>query len=125
MGRDPRLVKTYTVLAPEDEARATTLRKALETLSLLGSQDHMTEADILADGRARGPGYGIPTEAMVEAVRLMAETEGLLLDPVYSGKAFAGLLRDIREGAYRPGDAVLFLMTGGVPGLFAYRSVFA
>lgn len=124
MGRDPRLVKAHTVLATEAEARATTLRKAQETLSLLSSSDHLTDADIRIDGGARGQGYGIPTEAMIEAVRLMARTEGLLLDPVYSGKAFAGLLQDIREGAYRPGAAVLFLMTGGVPGLFAYRSVF-
>ncbi len=59
---------------------------------------------------------------MIDAVRLVARKEGLLLDPVYSGKAFAGLLHDIRDGRYRPGDAVLFVMTGGVPGLFAYRS---
>jgi D-cysteine desulfhydrase len=62
---------------------------------------------------------------MRAAVRLMASTEGLLLDPVYSGKAFAGLLHDIRAGQYKRGDTVLFLMTGGVPGLFAYRKAFA
>jgi D-cysteine desulfhydrase len=61
---------------------------------------------------------------MIDAVRLMASKEGLLLDPVYSGKAFAGLLHDIRGGVYKSGENVLFLMTGGVPGLFAYQSVF-
>lgn len=61
---------------------------------------------------------------MLEAVRLLARSEGLLLDLVYSGKAFAGLLHDLRAGVYRPGEAVLFLMTGGVPGVFAYRSAF-
>lgn len=61
---------------------------------------------------------------MFEAVRLMARTEGLLLDPVYSGKAFAGVLADTRRGAFRAGDAILFVMTGGVPGLFAYRPAF-
>ena len=71
-----------------------------------------------------GDGYGIPTPAMADALRLLARTEGLLLDPVYSGKAFAGLLADIRSGFYRAGDTVLFLMTGGLPGLFAYRSAF-
>ena len=76
------------------------------------------------DGAHRGPGYGIPTEGMREAVRLMARTEGLLLDPVYSGKAFAGLLHDVRAGLYERGAPVLFVMTGGVPGLFAYRSEF-
>ena len=62
---------------------------------------------------------------MTDAVRLMARKEGLLLDPVYSGKAFAGLLHDIRSGAYKMGEAVLFVMTGGVPGLFAYCSALA
>ncbi len=61
---------------------------------------------------------------MIEAVRLMTSSEGLLLDPVYSGKAFAGLLADIRAGAFAPGESVLYVMTGGVPGLFAYRSTF-
>jgi L-cysteate sulfo-lyase len=62
---------------------------------------------------------------MTEAVRLLATHEGLLLDPVYSGKAFAGLLSDIRSGRYRPSDDVLFIMTGGTPGLYVYRSQFA
>jgi L-cysteate sulfo-lyase len=61
---------------------------------------------------------------MLETVRLMARTEGLLLDPVYSGKAFAGLLSDNRSGFYRRGEKVLFIMTGGTPGLFAYRRAF-
>jgi L-cysteate sulfo-lyase len=60
---------------------------------------------------------------MFEAVRLMARTEGLLLDPVYGGKAFAGLLADLRRGTVEAGD-VLFIMTGGIPGLFAYRPAF-
>jgi len=76
------------------------------------------------DGSQLGDGYGIPTAAMLHAVRLMARTEGLLLDPVYSGKAFAGLLAAVRQGHYAPGDAVLFVMTGGTPGLYAYRSIF-
>jgi D-cysteine desulfhydrase len=61
---------------------------------------------------------------MQEAVRLMARAEGLLIDPVYSGKAFAGLLADLRHGRYRSGDNVLFVMTGGAPGLYAYRETF-
>ena len=54
----------------------------------------------------------------------MARAEGLLIDPVYSGKAFAGLLADLRQGRYRTGDNVLFVMTGGTPGLYAYRETF-
>jgi L-cysteate sulfo-lyase len=62
---------------------------------------------------------------MIEAVRLMASCEGLLLDPVYSGKAFAGVIGDVRSGSYPAGSSVVFLMTGGAPALFAYRSAFA
>ena len=123
-GRDPHLAASYTVLAPEAEARAATLTKARDTLALLGGGVTLADDAILVDGAHRGPSYGIPTEEMREAVRLMARTEGLLLDPVYSGKAFAGLLHDVRTGAYERGATVLFVMTGGVPGLFAYRQVF-
>ena len=78
--------------------------------------------DVAAD--QLGEGYGLPTDAMIEAVRLMARTEGLILDPVYGGKAFAGVLAAARNGVYRSGEAILFLMTGGTPGLFAYRRAF-
>ena len=66
-----------------------------------------------------GPGYAIPSAEGNEAVALMAAQEGLFLDPVYTGKAFAGLLAMAREGAFRPEDRVLFLHSGGAGGLFA------
>lgn len=66
-----------------------------------------------------GPGYAIPSEEGDAAVRLMAETEGLFLDPVYTGKAFAGLVAMAKEGAFKPDDRVLFLHSGGAGGLFA------
>ena len=122
IGRTPSLVLSYAVLAPEAEARAVTLRRARETAALIDPALTLADEAIAVDGGHRGPGYGIPTEGMREAVRLMARTEGLLLDPVYSGKAFSGLLHDVRAGAYPAGATVLFVMTGGVPGLFAYRS---
>ena len=124
MGRDPTLVKAHTVLAPVEAAQAGTLETARASLALLAPDATLSPDDIRIEGNARGEGYGLPTAGMREAVDLMARTEGLLLDPVYSGKAFAGLLADIRSGRYRAGDAVLFVMTGGVPGLFAYRSEF-
>jgi D-cysteine desulfhydrase len=80
--------------------------------------------EVNISGAQLGEGYGIPTEAMKKAVRLMARQEGLLLDPVYSGKAFAGLLDDIANGALTPGQNVLFIMSGGTPALFAYRKEF-
>jgi L-cysteate sulfo-lyase len=125
MGHDPRRVLSYTVLAPPDEAEAATLARARDTVALIDPTLAFPDDGIALDGAHRGPGYGIPTEGMREAVRLMARTEGLLLDPVYSGKAFAGLLHDVRAGAYPAGAALLFVMTGGVPGLFAYRGAIA
>ncbi len=66
-----------------------------------------------------GPGYGIPTDAMKEAVLLTARSEGIVLDPVYTGKAMSGLIDLIRKGRFTEGDVVVLLHTGGVPGLFA------
>jgi 1-aminocyclopropane-1-carboxylate deaminase/D-cysteine desulfhydrase-like pyridoxal-dependent ACC family enzyme len=85
---------------------------ARSTLALLDKEATIDLASIDGAGDQLDEGYGVPTEAMFEAVRLMAGTEGLLLDPVYGGKAFAGLLATVRNGNYRSGDAVHFVMTG-------------
>jgi D-cysteine desulfhydrase family pyridoxal phosphate-dependent enzyme len=69
-----------------------------------------------------GEGYGIPTDACLEAIELLARTEGVLLDPVYSSKAFAHLLRAVRSGELDQDRPVVFVHTGGSPGLFAYAS---
>ncbi|HSG48675.1 MAG TPA: pyridoxal-phosphate dependent enzyme [Longimicrobiales bacterium] len=66
-----------------------------------------------------GPGYGIPTEASREATELLARSEGMLVDPVYTSKAAAGMIRSIREGRFLAGDRIVFLHTGGHPALFA------
>jgi len=70
-----------------------------------------------------GPGYSLPTPEMVEAVRLLARHEGVLLDPVYTGKAMAGLIGLVRRGAFAASARVLFIHTGGSPALFAYEEV--
>jgi L-cysteate sulfo-lyase len=121
---DPSLVQAYTVLAKAEQAHATTLEKANQTLDLIDPARRIEGGSIAIDGSQLGDGYGIPTDAMREAVRLMASKEGLLLDPVYGGKAFAGLVQAVRSGRHAPGENVLFIMTGGLPGLFAYRSAF-
>ncbi|WP_166970887.1 D-cysteine desulfhydrase family protein [Brevibacterium atlanticum] len=72
-----------------------------------------------------GTGYALPTEGMVEAVRLFARTEGILLDPVYTGKAAAGLVGLVRGGRFGPDDTVVFIHSGGVPGLYARTQAFA
>jgi len=68
-----------------------------------------------------GPGYSLPTSEMVEAVQLLARTEGILLDPVYTGKAMSGLIGLIRKGYFKKDDNVLFIHTGGSPALYAYQ----
>jgi len=68
-----------------------------------------------------GPGYSLPTPEMAEAVRLVARTEGILLDPVYTGKTMAGLIDLIRKGFFKKGDTVLFVHTGGSPALYVYQ----
>ncbi|TIT95458.1 MAG: pyridoxal-phosphate dependent enzyme, partial [Mesorhizobium sp.] len=115
---------SHSVLAPAASAISTTVERANAALSLLGFEASLSSNDVNLSGDQLGPGYGISTSAMVEAVRLMATREGLLLDPVYGGKAFAGLLADISAGRYAAGDDVLFIMTGGTPGLYAYATDF-
>jgi L-cysteate sulfo-lyase len=124
LGADPGRVRSFAVLKPAEPSRQTTIDLARRTLALLDSESSMDVSAIDVSGEQLGDGYGMPTAKMFEAVRLMARTEGLLLDPVYGGKAFAGLLADIREGRYTPDDTILFIMTGGLPGLFAYRTAF-
>ena len=80
----------------------------------------MSRDDIVADCSYVGPGYGEPTDSMNEAVLLAARLEGLLLDPVYTGKAMAGLIDYVRSGRIGSDETVLFLHTGGAAGLFAY-----
>jgi L-cysteate sulfo-lyase len=124
MNRDPSIVSAFTVYGKAEQARITTLEKANQTVRLIDAGLSVDSAAISIDEGQLGPGYGIPTEGMRGAVRLMASTEGLLLDPVYGGKAFAGLLHNVGSGNYAAGQNILFVMTGGIPGLFAYRSEF-
>ncbi|KEK23241.1 D-cysteine desulfhydrase [Bacillus gaemokensis] len=72
-----------------------------------------------------GPGYALPTPEMVEAVQLLAKTEGILLDPVYTGKAAAGLIDLIRKGTFKKDDNILFVHSGGSPALYANTSLFS
>lgn len=72
-----------------------------------------------------GPGYSLTTPEMVEAVTRMARTEAILLDPVYTGKSFAGLIGLIRQGRFKKGENIVFVHTGGSPALYHYKDYFA
>ena len=84
-----------------------------------GKRINFTPNDVLATDQYCKAGYGVLTDAEREAVRLFASTEGLLLDPVYTGRAAAGLIDLIRKGFFKKDQTVLFWHTGGQPALFA------
>lgn len=87
----------------------------------LGQPIHFSPADVSVTADYCQPGYGVLTEAEGEAIRLFASWEGLLLDPVYTGRAGAGLIDLIRKGFFKKEERVLFWHTGGQPALFAER----
>ena len=94
---------------------------ATEASVLMGQRIHFMPEEILADDSYCKAGYGVLTEAEREALRLFARTEGLLLDPVYTGRAAAGLIDLIRTGCFGRNESVLFWNTGGQPALFAEK----
>lgn len=96
---------------------------AQEVASLLNVTPGVPRDSIIALGDWVGPGYSLPTPEMVEAVQMVARVEGILLDPVYTGKAMAGLIGLIRRGTFKKGENVLFVHTGGAPALYAFQSV--
>jgi len=93
---------------------------ACETADFIGVPGIVAREDVVANCDYVGDGYGIPTESMNEAVMLLARLEGLLFDPVYSGKALAGLIDLVRNGHFADADNIVFLHTGGSAALFAY-----
>ncbi|GGK53123.1 1-aminocyclopropane-1-carboxylate deaminase/D-cysteine desulfhydrase [Salinarimonas ramus] len=101
------------------EARLHTLVDLLPDLDVVRALDR-----VVIDDAQIGPGYGVPTEASCAAVSRLARREGLLLDPIYTGKAMAGLLAEIEAGRVRPGEVVVFVHTGGAPSLPAYQDHF-
>ena len=110
--------KVYGMMVDTDPFDRITLELMREAAGLLEADLEITPADFTLRDMC-GPGYAIPSEAGNAAVALMAEKEGIFLDPVYTGKAFAGLLEMAREGAFKESDNVLFLHSGGAGGLFA------
>ena len=113
------------VRAPKEAQEARVFDLAQRVLSLLGVDQPLPRDRVVADDRFIGDGYGIPTSSMVEAVTMLARTEGILADPVYTGKGLAGLLEMVRSGRFAPDEDVIFVHTGGAAGLFGYVSTFA
>ncbi len=96
-------------------------REAQAVLDLLGIPMVVPRESVVSVGGYWQPKYSIPNDKMVEAVQMLARTEGILLDPVYTGKIMAGLIGLARQGFFKVGERVLFLHTGGLPSLHAYE----
>ncbi len=120
----PIPVTGYSVRAPREKQIDNVHGLALRTAELLQVRGDLPRDNVVAHDDQVGAGYGQPTEAMVEAIIMLARLEGILLDPVYSGKGFAGLVAMIRAGAFARTDRVVFLHTGGSVALFAYGHLF-
>ena len=108
------------VSAPQEAQEEQVYELAAETAEFVGMPGVVSREDIVADCNYIGPGYGEPTESMNEAVLMLARLEGLLLDPVYSGKALAGMIDYVREGRFDTSEKIVFLHTGGAVGPFAF-----
>jgi L-cysteate sulfo-lyase len=108
--------------AEPERVKADVIAYGRGAAELLGHAFDEADVDVIA-GHA-GPAYGVPHRATVEAIRLAAALEALVLDPVYSGKGLAGLVALIREGRWTKDQDIVFIHTGGTPALFAYRHLF-
>lgn len=99
-----------------------TVALANSTASLIGADHQFTESDLTLNSDYVGEGYGVVGTLENEAIAMTAQTEGILLDPVYTGRAMGGLIDMIRSGKIKKTDRVLFWHTGGAPALFAYST---
>ena len=112
------------VRAPRDKQESMVFDLACLTWALLGLHGELPRAAVEANCDYVGGGYGVPTPGMAEAVTLLAQSEGLLLDPVYSGKGMAGLIDLVRKGRFAKDQNIVFLHTGGSAALFGYPDAF-
>lgn len=112
------------VRAPREKQEENVFRLAAATAERLGCPGVVRREHVVANCDYVGPGYGLATPGCIEAITMFAELEGILLDPVYSGKGAAGLINLIREGRFRRGERIVFLHTGGSAALFGYTKIF-
>ncbi|MEW7006270.1 MULTISPECIES: D-cysteine desulfhydrase [unclassified Lentilitoribacter] len=98
---------------------------ACATADLIGAKGDLARSKVEAYDEYVGPGYGQPTDEMVDAISMLATEEAIFLDPVYSGKGMAGLIGLIQKGYFKKDENVVFLHTGGSAALFAYEHLFS
>lgn len=112
------------VRAPQEKQEGMVYDLAVRTAEHMGTSIEIARESVRANCNYVGDGYGIPTDGMVAALKLLARTEGLLFDPVYSGKGLDGLIDQIRQGAFNHMENIVFLHTGGSAALFGYSDAF-
>ncbi|EBA03208.1 D-cysteine desulfhydrase [Rhodobacterales bacterium HTCC2150] len=112
------------VRAPQEKQEQMVFDLATKTAAYLGTGLTIPRSDVRANTNYVGAGYGLPTDGMISAVKLLAQTEGLLFDPVYSGKGLDGLIAQVKEGYFDGMENVVFLHTGGSAALFGYSDTF-
>jgi 1-aminocyclopropane-1-carboxylate deaminase/D-cysteine desulfhydrase-like pyridoxal-dependent ACC family enzyme len=115
----PWRIEAVSVSRPAAEVRENVRRLAAGAAGLLGCDCLLADGEIAVHDGFAGPGYGLPSTEGSAAIRLAARTEGVFLDPTYTGKALAGLVAGARAGRYPPAEPLVFLHTGGEPALFA------
>ena len=116
-------VTGINVRRTREEQEPNVHKLAQETAAMLGILGGVPREAVTALGDWVGPGYSLPTPEMIETVKMVARLEGILLDPVYTGKAMAGLIALVRQGRFKKGENVLYLHTGGSPALYAYQTI--
>ncbi len=109
------------VRAPREAQEANVFRLAQETAALLGHPDRVTRDMVVANCDFVGAGYGLIDAGVIDALKTIARSDAILLDPVYTGKAMKGLIALAKAGAF-DGETVVFLHTGGAQGLFGYQT---
>jgi len=122
--RSPVHLLGIGVRAPQEKQEQMVYDLAQKTLAHMGTGVTLNRSSVRANCDYVGAGYGVPTEGMIAAIKLLARTEGLLFDPVYSGKGLDGMIDLIRQGYFDGMQNVVFLHTGGSAGLFGYRDTF-
>jgi L-cysteate sulfo-lyase len=123
--RHPARVVGVDVDAQPERVRADVCRVGREAAALLGCEPDWEDGIVEVAGGWSGLAYGVPSATTEEAIRLAARLEGLALDPVYSGKGMAGLIGLARDGRFADGGPVVWIHTGGSPGIFAYPQTMA
>jgi L-cysteate sulfo-lyase len=109
-----------SVRAPREKQEESVFGLACATAALCGCEGAVRRQDVVANGEYVGGGYGVSTAGSLEAIKMLASLEGILLDPVYTGKGMAGLIDLVRKGHFTKGQNVVFVHTGGSVGLFGY-----